>query len=108
MKTIYKTTFVIEVLSEQPLPENVSLHMIEYETEDGDWLLSGKRVDTKEELSGRQAVEAILEAGSQPEFFQMDDEGNELDEEELDDDTPDFIDKQIETGDFNDYYREHI
>jgi len=29
-------------------------------------------------------------------------------DEEVGEDAPDFIDKQIETGDFENYYREHI
>lgn len=80
MKTIYKTTFTLIVLSEQPLPLGVSLSDIQYETDDGEWLLQALE-GNKTELSGTEAVEAIKQAGSEPGFFNMDQEGNEIEEE---------------------------
>jgi hypothetical protein len=73
-RTYYKTTYTFEVLSEEPMPDGISLSRLEEETYSGHCV--GRFGDFKEEvLTGKQAADALYEFGSQPEFFCLDDEG---------------------------------
>jgi len=84
-KKIYRTIIQIEVLSEKQFPKDgLSLSDIEYEITDGD--CSGKIETTllNEEIIGERAVAFVKAHGSDSEFFQMDEEGNELDESDED------------------------
>ena len=77
-KTIYRTVIEVEVLSENPIGE-ADMETIVTQTMDGDW--SGKNV-TKiqdQKLTGKKAVKAIENQGSDTEFFNMDENGNEID-----------------------------
>lgn len=78
---IYRTVIRFEVLSETPFEGPFDLKQLHYLTYDGD--MSGQFLDnevTNEELTGTQAVDVIRGQGSDPEFFQMDEEGNDLEE----------------------------
>ncbi|MAH32736.1 MAG: hypothetical protein CMG78_12145 [Marinobacter sp.] len=80
-KIIHRTVIEVEVLSEQPIPDTDSLEFIAREIIHGDW--SGKwGVTGEHELSGTEAVEAIQNQGSDPQFFGIDENGDDLDEEE--------------------------
>ncbi len=71
----YKTTVSIDVLTEEPIPDHYTLEDIGYEIEQGDWV--GYNIQSKQvELTPKEIVEALKEAGSDPDFFQLDDEGN--------------------------------
>lgn len=82
-KTIYRHVLTVEILSEEPLNENGSwpLEEIASAITDGDW--SGATTWTKvnEPVEGKDAVKAVIGQGSDPEFFQMDKEGNDLNED---------------------------
>lgn len=79
-KTLYKTVFTVEVLSEEPLPDGMTLTSIDEEITEGH--SSGAFKETKSvTISGKEAVEAVKAQGSDPSFFQMDEEGNEIEEE---------------------------
>ena len=75
---IYRTVFSFEVLSEEPINCSLSLSDLYEMTMEGH--CSGRFIDNpihNEELMGMAAVEAIRNQGSDPEFFMMDDEGND-------------------------------
>lgn len=79
LKPIFRTVFVYEVISDEPILDSVSLETIANETTNGSW--SGRFLDNSvhnEELTGKAAVEAITAQGSDPEFFMLDNEGNEI------------------------------
>ena len=79
-RSIYKTVVSITVLSDEPL-DGASLEDIAYETEEGQWV--GYNLTHKEtKLKGLAAVEAIKDAGSEPEFFYMDEQGFPTDDYE--------------------------
>lgn len=76
-KTIYKTTVKIEILSHEPIDDNVSLEDIQYEITDGEW--SGKITHGESKpLKGKPAVNEILKHGTDTEFFSMDINGKEI------------------------------
>jgi hypothetical protein len=77
-KLIYKTVIQVTVLSDTPLT-HMSLSDVAYVIEDGD--CSGQ-VEWKPSkiLVGKAAAKAVQAQGSDPEFFQMDEDGNELED----------------------------
>ncbi len=72
-RVFYKTIIEVTVLSEEPL-QPMSLGELSYETMEGE--LSAQ-METKEEIpiTSLEAAIALKEQGSDPEFFQLDDEG---------------------------------
>lgn len=65
-----------EVLSEEPL-EYDSLSDLKYATHQGD--CSGRFLaDKRTTLNGKQCAKALLAQGSEPQFFAIDEEGNDL------------------------------
>jgi len=75
-RKFYKSTFVVEVLSEEPLDGTQSLAALSAMTTDGD--CSGKHNMTKQEtLNAKQAAEELRKQGSDPEFFQIDEDGKD-------------------------------
>ena len=78
-KTIYKTIIRVEVLSDSPIGD-VDMQTIVNETENGDWSGKNYTVIQDKPLTGKKAVDAVLEQGSDTEFFQMDEDGNELED----------------------------
>ena len=83
-KKIYKTVISYTILSEE-LFERMSLSEIEEECTEGHFL-GGEFTTTilNQELIGKNAVNAISDLGSDPEFFMMDSEGNDISDEETD------------------------
>lgn len=79
-RKFYKTIFRVEVLSEDfPVEDVDSLHDIAYQIDEGD--CSGKVEHVRSvRLTGKRAAEALREQGSDPEFFQLDDNGNDLED----------------------------
>jgi len=75
-RKFYKTIIEVTVLSEEPL-QPMSLGELSYETMEGDMSAT---LDTKEEitLTGKEAADALKAQGSEPEFFEIDKEGNDL------------------------------
>ena len=79
-RKFYRAVFHYEVLSEEPI-EDASLEDIDYECRDGHWSGQFLGVD-RSELTGPEAAKALQAQGSEPEFFQLDEEGNDLDVDE--------------------------
>jgi hypothetical protein len=78
-RKFYKTIITIEVLSEEPYNPD-SVQEIDYDITDGD--CSGK-FDVVESIEvDAPTMAALLKSqGSDPEFFQLDDEGNDLEDD---------------------------
>jgi len=74
-KVIYKTIIRYEILSEESIPDVVSLSEIVNEVEDGCWSGRFLSSDVNKELVGKVAVNAVKRQGSDPAFFFMDDNG---------------------------------
>lgn len=79
-KTIYRTVIQLTVLSEEPLPQGMSINQIDANCEDGDFCGKADYIKTNEPLVGREAALAIEDTGSETEFFQMDINGNVIDD----------------------------
>ena len=78
-RKFYKTVFSYEILSEDPI-ESFSLDDINYETQEVRW--SGQFLETKQEtLDGKEAAKALENQSSDPEFFNLTPEGNDLEED---------------------------
>ena len=75
--TIYKTVIEVTVLSSTPL-EHMELNEVAYAITEGDCSGSVDWKSTNGILIGNQAANAVRMQGSDPEFFQMDDDGYEL------------------------------
>jgi hypothetical protein len=79
-RIFYKTKIVVEVLSEEPLPYGQSLADIEYDMTNGDNSGLWDIVETME-LNGLACANELRNQGSNPEFFRIDEDGNDLLEE---------------------------
>jgi hypothetical protein len=80
-KKIYRKVFRFEVLSEEQIPD-MDLEQIMEETTTGH--MSGQFLDPEannEVLEGEAAVKAVKDQGSSPDFFMMDEKGEELEED---------------------------
>jgi len=79
-RKFHKTVFTFEVLSEEPINDPVSLDTLDYQTTEGHW--SGRFLDTtRKVLDGPAAAKALMEQGSDPEFFRLSNEGEDLEDE---------------------------
>ena len=75
-RKFHKYVFRYEVLSEEPL-DDISLRDLQYLTYDGP--CSGRMLKPEHQiLDGKQAADGLLEQGSDPDFFQLSSEGEEL------------------------------
>ena len=77
-KKYYKNVFKLVVLSEEPI-EDIDLSDINYEVTEGHWVLHTFVCDPKE-VSPKQMVDLLNDAGSEPGFFQLNDDGTLNDE----------------------------
>jgi len=80
-KVIYRTVVKLEILSETPINESLSLDEIFGECNDEDGEFSGKSnvVMCNKPVKGIKAVELIKSLGTPIEFFNIDEKGNEVD-----------------------------
>jgi len=79
-KRLYRKVIRFEILSETPFSESLSLEMINEECMDGSW--SGQFLDdqvTNQIVVGKNAVKRVNAQGSEASFFNMDEDGNDLD-----------------------------
>jgi predicted metal-dependent TIM-barrel fold hydrolase len=72
-KKIFKTVVTITVLHDEPFQDHVGLEEIAEEIDHGGWV---GVVETGEpqELTGEDAINAIMDAGSDPCFFNLNEE----------------------------------
>ena len=86
-KTIYRTQILLTVLSDRLIPEGMSLEDIDAECSEGEFTGKTEWQEVNTELVGEKAADAVRGVGSSIDFFQMDEEGNEVNEfEENDED----------------------
>jgi hypothetical protein len=79
-KKLYKTVIKVEILSEEPYEDGKSLDDINYDITQGH--CSGVvKAASSTTLVGKKAARETIKQGSDPEFFMMDDKGNELEDE---------------------------
>lgn len=81
-KKIYRSVIMVEVLSETPVDDAflTDLSSVNYEITGGECSGVVKINMMNQPLIGEAAVEAVLMQGSSPDFFRMDEEGNDADE----------------------------
>ena len=79
-KKIYKSVLRVEILSEEPIDDCIKLNDIDYQITNGDWSGAMDWEHHNAELHGMEAVTNVQNQGSDPEFFQMDEEGNEIED----------------------------
>jgi len=77
-KKIYRTMVLLTVLSDYPLPEGMSLEELDANCADGDFTGKTDFQEVNREFEGQDAADAVFKIGSSPDFFQMDENGNEL------------------------------
>jgi len=78
-RTFYKTIVQFEILSEEPV-EQVDLETMHYQVTEGHW--SGRFLETTEEvLDGPAAAKALQAQGSDPEFFNLNSDGEDVEED---------------------------
>lgn len=75
-RKFYEPEVKFKVLSEQPIPEGMSLEGIAHECIYGDWSM-GNSTHKQKELNGKQAARALINQGSDPGFFQLTDKGED-------------------------------
>ena len=76
-RTFHRTIIQVEVLSEAPIGP-VDLETLHHMITEGD--CSGKLTTLlEEELDGKQAAEALLNQASAPSFFNLTEDGDDLD-----------------------------
>ena len=80
-RKFYRTVLKTVVLTEEPIPSGLSptdiLNRMDYD----DYVGMTHTVVDNQVLSGIRTVTLLKELGSQPEFFNLDDDGNSLDDE---------------------------
>ena len=75
-RKFYKTVVKFTVLSEEPIPDGMSLENIAAQCMTGDWSM-GDASQKETELNGKQAARALEKQGSDPGFFQLDEKGDD-------------------------------
>lgn len=76
-RKFYKTLVTLEVLSEEPIPEGMEVPDIMAEATDGAY--SAQVLPTAQKiLNGKQAAKALMDQGSDPGFFQLTEDGKDV------------------------------
>jgi len=80
-RKFYKTLITLEVLSEDPIPPWMELPAIIQEASEGSFSAT-IRDNVEAEVTGKEMAALLQDQASDPEFFQLDAEGNDLSEDE--------------------------
>lgn len=75
-RKFHKTVIKFTVLSEDPIPDGMSLENIAHECFNGDWSM-GYNSFKETQLNGKQAANALHKQGSDPSFFNLTDDGED-------------------------------
>lgn len=76
----YRTRITFEVLSDEPPPPDMDTSAVIHECDEGAYVMAASE-QVSVELSGAEMAQALTAAGSEPGFFQLDDEGNPIEED---------------------------
>ena len=79
-RNFYRTVIILEVLSEEPVG-NASMSTIAHNVSEGDWSGFYRTNIQDKELNGKETATSLINQGSDPEFFMLDEDGNDLNEE---------------------------
>ena len=79
-KKIYKSVLRVEILSEEPYPDSVTLEDVAYDIKDGECSGIINWESHNAELIGKEGVNECDKHGSCPSFFRMDEDGNEIED----------------------------
>lgn len=82
-KQLFRTVIKLEVLSEKPIEDGVSLSEIANECDNGDFSGITKWKIINEPIVGKKAAKKVLKQGSDPEFFRMTENGDDMDYEPI-------------------------
>ena len=77
-KTLYRTVIQIEVLSEAPIEHNMSVSEIQNECDNGEYSGITNTLVSNQPIYGKVAAKKVIDQGSDTEFFNMDNDGNEI------------------------------
>ena len=80
-RRFYRTVLTITVLSETPIPGDMDLSDILNEADEGSYMAGGKELH-QFTLSAKEAVNWLYDFGSEPIFFKLDDDGNDIEEDD--------------------------
>lgn len=75
---MFKTEIKLTVLSEHEISFGTELESIIWEGDHGAFVIDETRQPAKR-LTGLEMARALREAGSTPDFFELDDDGNDID-----------------------------
>jgi len=78
-RKFYKTIITFEVLSEEPIPMDMEVQNIIDEAIEGGYSMSDAGMSAIE-MDGKQAAKELIEQASSPEFFRIDENGNDIDD----------------------------
>jgi hypothetical protein len=81
-KTIYRSVIKFEILSDEPIPDEMTLGELHDECDFGSYSGIHGYISQNKPIKGIKAVHLIKAQGSDPEFFGMDENGNDLDDSE--------------------------
>jgi hypothetical protein len=82
-RLFYKTKVSFTVLSEEPIPGDMTLGTIRYECDEGRYVGCDLDLDTVL-VNGSVMVDELYKAGSEPGFFELDDAGKDFEWPERD------------------------
>lgn len=78
-KILYRTVIKLELLSEEPIPDGLPISEIVREANEGDYSMrSIYMTSSNNTIKGKAAANCVIAQGSDPEFFGMDEQGNEI------------------------------
>ena len=76
-RKFYKTRYIVEILSEDPIPPEMDFKEVMLEAEEGGFSgqVTYKKTST---LNGKQTADALLKQNSSPEFFRLTPSGEDI------------------------------
>lgn len=77
-RTFYRTVYTITIISERPADGYESLADLEAEFTNGGFSAEVEAGES-EEITPKEAAEALMDQGSDPAFFELDERGRDLD-----------------------------
>lgn len=79
-KILFRTVIKLEILSEDPIPDGMAIAEIIREANEGNYSAMFSEIVSNKIIFGKRAATLVLNQNSYPEFFGMDEDGNEIDE----------------------------
>lgn len=75
-RVFFKKTILVEFLSETEFPDGISLESLANESVNGDYSMGIVR-ETDSKITGKKAARELLKQGSDPSFFQLNEDGTD-------------------------------